>query len=300
MNQRRQIVNATKMGGMGLRLIGTTDIDGNGTPHEIADVDPIVLFDFAKYNSRNELPFRPHPHIGLTAMSFLPTTGTIMAWDSLNGDEETHLQPGGLYYVHAGLPAFHYEYPSPDTVAAEVDMEFIQLVWNASDENDVKTVIVQPQDVPLITTDDATIRVLAGEFCGVESIQPFTHRKIVYAYVQLQKGKSLELKIPQSMKGVLFPIEGNLSVNEDRVNEHQMMVLGEEDHTLSITDLKSDCGSRFIIAAGEPLNRPFYKMIGLGGFIIGETEKEVRTQMEEFSVTADQLKTEIPHYFPKK
>ena len=298
MTRLRRIVNASKLGEHGLRLIGTTDIDGKGTTHEIADVDPIVLFDFIKINTRNELSFRPHPHLGLTAMSFLPVNGTWMAWDSLKGEDEARLHAGGLYYVHAGSPAFHHEFPSPETVAAETDVEFIQLVWNSTDEEDVKTVIIQPEDLPVITSENATIRVLAGDFCGVKSVQPFTHRKIIYSYVQLQNGKTLDLQVPSSLRGMLFVIEGKLEVNDVTVDEQQMMILGEEDQTLSITNLGIDSVGRFIIAAGEPLNKPFCKLIGLGGFIIGNSEEEVRRRMEEFSVTAEQLKTEIPQYFP--
>jgi len=98
----------------------------------------------------------------------------------------------------------------------------------------------------------------------------------------------------------LFVIEGKLKVNDVTVDEQQMMILGDEDQTLSITDLGTNSAGRFIIAAGEPLNKPFYKLIGLGGFIIGKTEEEVRRRMEEFAVAADQLKAEIPQYFPKQ
>jgi redox-sensitive bicupin YhaK (pirin superfamily) len=297
MSRERKIVNATQMGGHGFRLIGTTDIDGNGTAHEIADVDPILLFDFAKFNTRSPLPFRPHPHIGLTAMSFLPSNGAIMAWDSLNGDEKTQLNPGGLYYVHAGSPAFHHEFVAPEAVATEMEMEALQLVWNATDENRVETVIVQPEDIPVVTFDNATVRVLAGEFCGAKSVQPFAHRKIIYGYIQLEAGKSIELAVPLSMRGMLFPLQGNLNVNGVSVNEHQMMILGEDDHNLVIAANDSD--SRFVIAAGEPLNTTFCKMIGLGGFIIGKTEREVRKNMDALTVQAEQLKLEIPHYFPK-
>jgi redox-sensitive bicupin YhaK (pirin superfamily) len=300
MTRFHQIVNATKLGEHGLRLIGTTDIDGKGTAHEIADVDPIVLFDFAKINTRDELSFRPHPHFGLTAMSFLPLNGTWMAWDSLKGESESHLRAGGLYYVHAGTAAFHHEFASPDTVAAEMDVEFIQLVWNATDEEDVKTVIVQPEDIPVIISENATIRVLAGEFCGVKSVQPFTHRKIIYAYVQLQNGKVVDLQVPSSLKGILFVIEGKLKVNDVVVDEQQMMILGDKDQTLSITNIGTNDVGRFIIAAGEPVNKPFYKLIGLGGFIIGEAEEEVRRKMGQLAVKAEQLKTEIPQYFPAK
>jgi len=298
MTRLPQIINASKLGEHGLRLIGTTDIDGKGTTHEIADVDPIVLFDFVKINTRDELAFRPHPHLGLTAMSFLPVNGTWMAWDSLKGESETHLHAGGLYYVHAGSAAFHHEFPSPETVAAELDVEFVQLVWNATDEEDVKTVVIQPEDVPVIISENATIRVLAGEFCGVKSVQPFTHRKIIFAYVELQNGKAVDLQVPSSLRGILFVIEGKLKVNELTVDEHQMMILSDEGQTLSVTNFSTDSVGRFMIAAGEPLNKPFFKLIGLGGFIIGNTEEEVRRRMEEFAVKAEQLKAEIPQYFP--
>jgi redox-sensitive bicupin YhaK (pirin superfamily) len=231
-------------------------------------------------------------------MSFLPENGTWMAWDSLRGESDKHLHAGGLYYVHAGSPAFHHEFPSPETVAAEMDVEFVQLVWNATDEEDVKTVIIQPEDVPVIILENATVRVLAGEFCGAKSVQPFTHRKIIYAYTQLQKGKAENFQVPSSLRGILFVIEGKLKVNDLIVDEHQMMILGEEDQALSITNLGTDSVARFIIAAGEPLNRPFYKLIGLGGFIIEETEHEVRSRMKEFAVKAEQLKKDIPQHFP--
>ncbi len=298
MSHAHQVINATKMGDHALRLIGTTDIDGNGTSHEIADVDPIVLFDFVDIDTRAESPFRPHPHVGLTAMSFLPARGTWMAWDSLEGESDQRLQAGGLYYVHAGTPAFHHEFPSPDTVAAAMQVEFIQLVWNATDEEDVRTVVVQPEEVPVVASDHGSVRVLAGDFCGVNAIQPFTHRKIIYAYVQLDKGGSMDFQIPTAMRGMLFVIEGKLAANDATVDTKEMMILGDEDAALVTTNLDADRVTRFIIAAGEPVNKPFHKLLGLGGFIIGETEAEVRSTMAELADQAEQIKKEVPQYFP--
>ena len=298
MSRAHQIINATRMGDHALRLIGTTDIDGNGTSHEIADVDPIVLFDFVNINTGAESPFRPHPHVGLTAMSFLPAGGTWMAWDSLEGESDQGLQAGGLYYVHAGTPAFHHEFPSPDTVAAAMEVEFVQLVWNATDEEDVRTVVVQPEDVPVVTSEHGSVRVLAGEFCGVSAIQPFTHRKIIYAYVEVESGCKLNFEVPPDMRGILFVIEGELDANGAKVNGEQMLILGEEDAALATNNLDANGVTRFIIAAGEPVNKPFHKLLGLGGFIIGETEEEVRSTMAALAETAEQIKQEVPQYFP--
>ncbi|MCB1743186.1 MAG: hypothetical protein KDK91_22610 [Gammaproteobacteria bacterium] len=300
MARSHQIINPTKMGDDALRLIGTTDIDGNGTSHEIADVDPIVLFDFVDIDTSAESPFRPHPHVGLTAMSFLPAGGTWMAWDSLEGDSAQHLETGGLYYVHAGRPAFHHEYPSPVTVAAAMKVEFVQLVWNATDEEDVRTVVVQPNDVPVVMSERCSVRVLAGDFCGVSATQPFTHRKIIYAYVQLDQGGRKSFAIPPAMRGMLFVIEGRLRANEAAVEARQMMILGEEDAALATTNLNADGVTRFIIAAGEPVNKPFHKLLGLGGFIIGETEDELRRTMAELTAAAEQVKQEVPQYFPAR
>jgi redox-sensitive bicupin YhaK (pirin superfamily) len=298
MPRAHQIINATKMGEQALRLIGTTDIDGNGTSHEIADVDPIVLFDFVNISTSAESPFRPHPHVGLTAMSFLPTGGTWMAWDSLEGESDQRLQSGGLYYVHAGTPAFHHEFPSPDTVAAATEVEFVQLVWNATDEEEVRTVVLQPEDVPVVTSEHGSVRVLAGDFCGVSAIQPFTHRKIIFACVHLDPGGRIDFPIPPAMRGMLFVIEGKLGANDATVDAEQMMILGDEDAALVTTNLDADRVTRFIIAAGEPVNKPFHKLLGLGGFIIGETEEELRSTMAALAETAEQIKQEVPQYFP--
>ena len=298
MARAHQIITATKMGDHALRLIGTTDIDGNGTSHEVADVDPIVLFDFVNINTGAESPFRPHPHVGLTAMSFLPVGGTWMSWDSLEGDSDQHLQTGGLYFVQAGTPAFHHEFPSPDTVAVAMEVEFLQLVWNATDEEDVRTVVVQPEDVPVVTSEHGSVRVLAGAFCGVSSVQPFTHRKIIYAYVQLDEGGRMDFSIPPNMRGILFVIQGKLGVNDATVDAEQMMILGDDDAVLATNNPEVDRVTRFIIAAGEPVNKPFRKLLGLGGFIIGETDEEIRSTMAKLAETAEQIKLEVPQYFP--
>ena len=179
-----------------------------------------------------------------------------------------------------------------------MEVEFVQLVWNATDEDDVRTVVVKPEDVPVVTTQAGSVRVLAGDFCGVSAPQPFTHRKIIYAYVQLDAGGKQDFAIPPTMRGMLFVIEGKLGVNDAAVEAKQMMILGDEDAALATTNLDANGILRFLIAVGEPVNKPFHKLLGLGGFIIGETEDEVRSTMAELTATAEQIKQEVPQYFP--
>ncbi len=297
MKQARRIVNPTKLGSVGYRLIGTTDIDGNGTAHEIADVDPLVLFDFVRIDPAKPMPHRPHPHHGLTAMSFLPQRGTWRAWDSLAGDTDDALHAGGLYYVHAGRPAFHHEYAAPEAVAAGEIIEFVQLVWNATDEDDVRTIVIQPDEVPVVSVGDARIRVLAGDIGGMSGAQPFSRRKILYGYVELDPGGATTLDIPSSMNGMLFVIDGAIRSGDDVVGQHQMMIFGDDDRAPMIENDAAGRETRFLIAAGEPVGRPFVKLLGVGGFIIGENEASVRQTMEELTAQSEALKREVPHYF---
>ncbi len=297
MKQARRIINPSRLGPVGYRLIGTTDVDGNGTAHEVAAVDPLVLFDFVRIDPSRPMSHRPHPHHGLTAMSFLPRSGTWRAWDNLAGDTEDALQAGGLYYVHAGRPAFHHEYPAPESVAAGEVIEFLQLVWNATDEDDVRTVIIQPGDVPVVDVGDARIRVLAGDIGGASGAQPFSRRKILYGYIELDGGGSTTLEVPAGMNGILFAIDGAIRVDGDVVQQHQMMILGADDTALRIDNATADRQARFILAAGEPVGRPFVKLLGVGGFIIGENETDVRRKMNEMTEQSEALKRVVPHYF---
>ena len=132
----------------------------------------------------------------------------------------------------------------------------------------------------------------------MSAAQPFTHRKIIYAYVQLDRGGRKDFAIPPGMRGMLFVIEGKLGVDDAAVEAKQMMILGEEGAALATTNLDPDRVTRFIIAVGEPVNKPFHKLLGLGGFIIGETEEEVRSTMAELAAAAERIKQEVPRYFP--
>jgi len=53
------------------RLIGTVDIDGMGTAHPLAEVDPFILLDMAKINKNAMPPFGAHPHFGHSVATIL-------------------------------------------------------------------------------------------------------------------------------------------------------------------------------------------------------------------------------------
>ena len=86
MTRQRRIVNASKLGEHGLRMIGTTDIDGNGTSHEVADVDPIVLFDFATINPITTPTTSAEIRMGADTLAAVKSVSPMMRMSSASMD----------------------------------------------------------------------------------------------------------------------------------------------------------------------------------------------------------------------
>ena len=64
-----KIVPATQ--GKITRLIGTVDIDGNGTKHPLDQVDPFMLLDAGTLSKHAMPPFGAHPHRGHSVVTVL-------------------------------------------------------------------------------------------------------------------------------------------------------------------------------------------------------------------------------------
>lgn len=53
------------------RLIGTVDIDGMGSQHDLEQVDPFILLDQGTLCKDNLPPFGAHPHRGHSVVTVL-------------------------------------------------------------------------------------------------------------------------------------------------------------------------------------------------------------------------------------
>ena len=110
-----RIVNPTAMGPKGAlkRLIGTVDIKGKGTPHELGGLDPVVLCDIASISGFGQPPFGLHPHYGLIAVTAV-VEGCFSDGDNLNPPDGHLNSAGGIYMVSAGRGACHQEASAND------------------------------------------------------------------------------------------------------------------------------------------------------------------------------------------
>ena len=62
-------VNPTKAGPL-TRLVGSLDVKGQGTKHELEGLDPVVLCDYSGVIAgAGKPPFGLHPHYGMIAVT---------------------------------------------------------------------------------------------------------------------------------------------------------------------------------------------------------------------------------------
>jgi hypothetical protein len=124
------VVPATRFGATDIpgkehwRIIGTKDVDDNGTQHGIAALDPFIFLDESLNPAGvGGLGNGKHPHAGLSAFTYLSPdlegteSGLIHAWDNMNGDVEPH-RAGSIYIINAGRGALLVCGARPATASA--------------------------------------------------------------------------------------------------------------------------------------------------------------------------------------
>jgi len=171
-----------------LRVVGTTDCDGNGTKHSITEkmADPWLFVDETVVPYHYAPPFDTHPHCGLVANTVVKNTAS-MFWDNVNckTEEEQYgpCWPGGLFQIFSGKGVFHDEgRPCPeeiqrqhpekrDAVPPPSQTRSLQAWFNPGVHKpevmkaSVETNIVDPSKVPVHTEESGfTARVLLGSY----------------------------------------------------------------------------------------------------------------------------------------
>src|SRR5690606_12060753 len=148
-----------------------------------------------------ELDVLPHPHIGLSTVSYL-FGGAVTHRDSL-GVEQV-IKPGEVNWMTAGSGISHSERFEDPSVLAEGQLEMIQ-IWVALTEKDEETAPslpnYSPDQLPVITDTGIWMRLIAANAYGLQS-QVHTHSPMFNLHVVLDAGTRFGLPKEHSERGV--------------------------------------------------------------------------------------------------
>lgn len=221
-------------------------------------VGPFVFFDHAGPVTLvpphdREADVRPHPHIGLSTVSYL-LSGAVRHRDNLGSDQA--IAPGDINWMTAGRGIVHSERFDTPGAFGGVGLELLQtwVALPAGDEECAPRFTHHAKaGLPERRDGGVWLRVLAGEAFGLASPVP-VHSPTFYVHAELQPGARIEVPARYSERAA-YAIRGRIrdAATGTEYAERQLLVF---DQGGTVT-LEAVTPATVMLLGGEPLGPRF-------------------------------------------
>ncbi|CAM3650143.1 pirin family protein [Sphingobacterium sp. N143] len=219
-------------------------------------IGPFIFMDHGgplniPIESIRSLDVLPHPHIGLSTVSYL-FSGMVTHRDSLG--VEQIITPGEVNWMTAGKGIVHSERFEDPVMLAGGKLEMIQ-TWVAlpekEEESDPSFTNYKPTQLPVFTDKGVWMRLIAGDAYGLTS-EVKTHSPLFYVHVELDQGAHFGLPVGHSERGA-YIVRGSLEVNGIIYKSGQLLVFTKGIDPLLIAKEQSTV----MMLGGEHLGERF-------------------------------------------
>jgi redox-sensitive bicupin YhaK (pirin superfamily) len=216
-------------------------------------VGPFIFFDHfgpAEFRAGAGLDVRPHPHIGLSTVTYL-FDGEIMHRDSLG--TAVAIRPGEVNWMTAGRGIVHSERTGPEKRAAGGPIHGLQM-WvglpAAKEEMEPGFAHHETREFPVVTDTGKTVRVVVGSLYGARSPVPTVH-ETMFGDVHLKAGAAVPLEAGHEERAI-YVLDGEIEITGDRFAGGQLLVFkpGDVVTVMAVRD------SHFVIIGGAPMDGP--------------------------------------------
>lgn len=216
-------------------------------------VGPFVFFDHmleTDYASGHGVNIRQHPHIGLSTLTYL-FEGELLHKDSLGSDQR--VKAGDVSWMTAGSAIAHVERTPADLLASGSRLHGLQ-IWLASPKDKEQGPGHYSHHpaatLPVSDSLGVSIRLIAGNGFCLESPVPVLSPTL-YALVQMQSATTLSVPT-EHVERALYVLEGEVSLNDELVKPHSLVVLPEGEEM----SLYAESESKLVLFGGAPLDGP--------------------------------------------
>jgi len=237
-----------------------------GTPG-LRSLDPFLMLDHFSSDDPDDYiaGFPDHPHRGFITFTYM-IDGHMLHQDSMGNQGD--LRSGGAQWMKAASGVIHSEMPQQ----ANGLMRGFQLWINLPRKDKMSDPEYQeyPSEAfPIVKTDDATVKVLIGEYQGQRSPVNDPLTRVQYLDVSLSVNNRFEFALPASYQCFIYVFEGEAKTGNSTLHQHSISVFGNGDQ---IEIYSGDKGARFILVAGIPVNEP---IVQYGPFVMN-TQEEIQ------------------------
>jgi hypothetical protein len=262
---------------------GQNAVDGAGVRlrrvlglNTIKDFDPFLMLDgFDSTNPEDYIKGFPwHPHRGIETVTYL-LHGEIEHADSLGN--KGIIRDLQCQWMTAGSGIIHQEMPQVS------DRMLGCQLWVNLPQKDKMTEPayrdINEQDVSVVQEENATVRVLSGDYQGRHGAVKGAYIQVQYLDVKLEPNAVWNYQETSNDQTLfLYLIDGNLAPDDELVNfEEKACAILMASTTANYSDydeviVKSGKeGARFFLLAAKPLKEP----VAWGGPIVMNTKEEL-------------------------
>lgn len=213
-------------------------------------VGPFVFVDHmgpVKMSERENFDVLPHPHIGLSTLTYL-FEGAIMHRDSLG--TELEIQPGAVNWMTAGSGVVHSE-RTPDYLrASEKYLHGLQ-IWVALpkelEEMTPSFAHIPAEELPSWDEGDIQIKLVAGEAFGKKSPVP-VYSSLFFIELKSTSRQSITLEEHLYGESALYILHGSVHSEGNEYGPRQILIA--KDSTLCTFEMEAD--TTVYLFGGEP------------------------------------------------
>jgi redox-sensitive bicupin YhaK (pirin superfamily) len=216
-------------------------------------VGPFIFFDHfgpAEFKSGQGIDVRPHPHIGLATVTFL-FDGEIVHRDSLG--TAMAIRPGEVNWMTAGRGIVHSERTAAEHRVDGEPLHGLQcwVALPASDEEAAPSFAhVSRDELPIVTDQGCTVRIVAGSLLGARSPVP-TVWDTLFAEATLGAGTTIPFDATTEERA-LYIVDGEIDIAGDVFSAGRLLIFRPGD---AIT-LKAVTDARIVLVGGAAMDGP--------------------------------------------
>ncbi|MFC3150350.1 pirin family protein [Litoribrevibacter euphylliae] len=240
-------------------------------------VGPFIFFDHlgpSTFSEGDGIDVLPHPHIGLSTLTYL-FTGSILHRDSLGNHQEIH--PGDVNWMTAGQGIVHSERESIEVRTSQHQINGLQC-WIALPEA-LETIEpsfhhIKKEQLPQLNLDGKMIRLIVGEAYGMSSPVK-TYSPMFYLDVVAPAGASID-QPQEHQETAIYLIYGQIEIQGATYEAGDFVLLEEEDSHFLCTR-----HTRCIVLGGKKFTKTPYihwNFVSFSRDRIEEAKKRWKTQ----------------------
>jgi hypothetical protein len=215
-------------------------------------VGPFVFLDQmgpTRLARGQRLDVRPHPHIGLSTMTYL-LEGEILHRDSLGTVQM--IRPGAVNWMTAGSGIAHSERTPQEAGGGGVlsGIQFWVALPRSHEEMAPAFLHLEAEILPVVEDRNVSARIIAGAAFGVRSPLIAPH-PMICVDIAMAGGASFEPPVDYPERA-LYVASGEIELAGGRYRQGQLLVLPEG----APTTVQALSDARLMLLGGEPMDGP--------------------------------------------